>query len=68
MKFLIVEPSPLPILIPLGLNIHLRILFSNTISLHYSLTDSYHLQTELLFDFDKDISNLFLQLWYSRII
>ena len=34
MKFLIVEPSPLPIL---GTNICLRILFSNTISLHSSL-------------------------------
>ena len=35
MKFLIVEPSPLPIL--LGPNIHLRILFSNTLSLDSSL-------------------------------
>ena len=46
MKFLIVEPSPLPILIPLGPNIPLRILFSNTLSLHSSLNTRNHvLQT-----------------------
>ena len=38
MKFLIVEPSPLPILIPLGP----RILFSNTLSLHPSLNVRDH--------------------------
>jgi len=40
MKFLIVEPSPLPIL--LGPNIRLRILFSNTLSLHSSLNVRDH--------------------------
>ena len=39
MKFLIVEPSPLPILIPPGL----RVLFSNTLSLHSSLNVSQHI-------------------------
>ena len=37
MKFLIVEPFPLPILTLLGPNIRLRILFSNTLSLDSSL-------------------------------
>ena len=39
MKFLIVEPSPLPIL--LGPNIRLRILFTNTLSLRsfYNVRD-----------------------------
>ena len=37
MKFLIVEPSPLTIRIPLGPIFRLRIPFSNTFSLRYSL-------------------------------
>ena len=37
MKFLIVEPSSLPICIPFGKIICLKILFSNTLSLHSSL-------------------------------
>ena len=40
MKFLIVEPSPLPIL--LDPNIRLRILFSNTLSLDSSLNVRDH--------------------------
>ena len=40
MKFLIVEPSLLPIL--LGPNIRLRILFSNTLSLRSSLNARDH--------------------------
>ena len=43
MKFLIVEPSPLPILIPLGPIIRLGILFSNTLSLHSSLNVRDHI-------------------------
>ena len=42
MKFLIVEPSPLPILIPLGPKIPLRIVFSNNLSLHSSLNVRDH--------------------------
>ena len=42
MKFLIVEPSPLPILSLLGPNIRLRILFSNTLSLDSSLNVRDH--------------------------
>ena len=42
MMFLIVEPSPLPILILLGPKIRLRILFSNTFSLHSFLNVRYH--------------------------
>ena len=38
MKFFIVEPFPLSILIPLLLNIRLRILLSNTLCLHPSQT------------------------------
>ena len=37
MKFLIVEPSPLPIPIPLGPKYSLQDLFSNTLSLDSSL-------------------------------
>ena len=37
MKFLIVEPSPLPFLIPLGPNIRVRIRFSKNLSLYSSL-------------------------------
>ena len=33
-KFLLVEPPPLPFSSLLGLNIHIRILFSNTFTLH----------------------------------
>ena len=36
-KFLIVEPSPFPILIPQGPDNYLSILFSNTLNLHSSL-------------------------------
>jgi hypothetical protein len=37
MKFFIVETSPLPFTSLFGPNIHLRILLSNTLSLHFSL-------------------------------
>ena len=40
--FLIVEPSVLPILIPLGPNIRLRNLISNTLSLRSSLNVRDH--------------------------
>ena len=42
MKFLIVKPSPLPILMLLGPNIRLRMLFLNTLSLHSSLNVRDH--------------------------
>ena len=42
MKFLTVEPSQPPILIPLGPNIRLRILFLNILSLHSSLNVRDH--------------------------
>ena len=42
MKCLIMEPSPLRILIPLGPNIRLRFLFSNTLSLHSFLNVRGH--------------------------
>jgi hypothetical protein len=37
MNFLVVESPPFTILIPLGLNIHLSILFSKPLSLRFSL-------------------------------
>ena len=42
MKFLLVEPSPLPIRILLGPNIRLWILFSSTLILHSSLNVRDH--------------------------
>ena len=42
MKFLVVEPSLLPILILLGLKYSLMILFSNTLSLDSSLNVRDH--------------------------
>ena len=40
MQFFIVKPSPLPFASLLGPNIHLRILFSNILSLHSSLNNN----------------------------
>ena len=52
MNFLIVEPSPLPFSSLLGPNIRLRILFSNTLSLHSSLNVRVHFYLNML---DKKI-------------
>ena len=41
MKFLIVKPFPLPILILLGPNIRLRILFSNTLNVRDHVSQPY---------------------------
>ena len=42
MKFLVMEPSPLPTPSLLGFNIRLRILFSNTLSMRSSLNERDH--------------------------
>ena len=42
MNFIIMEPSPLPISSLFGPKIRLRILFSNTLSLHFSLNVRDH--------------------------
>jgi hypothetical protein len=61
MNFFIVEPSPLPILIPLCPIIRLKIMFSNILSLHSSLNVRDHVSQPY-----STTSNMNIVFWKSR--
>ena len=63
-KLLIVEPSPLPILIPLRPKYSPRILFSNTLSLH----SSFYVRDHVLQPYTVAQMSIFFIDWISLIL